>query len=118
MNVMQAKLSRMFKRAILVSLILITVLQIVSSQEGPIIDNTKPDSARIKFQFHSSGDVKSVRLISELIPYFDNGTKLNYDNTGWLKNVGNNDWALTLTVDNRLRIPYRYELTVATQGKD
>lgn len=90
---------------------------ILFAQEKPFVENIVSDSARINFRYPDAPNIKSVRLISELIPYFDNGTRITYDNTGWFKKHGDN-WLLSVTVDNRLRIPYRFEVTVRNKEKD
>ena len=85
----------------------------------PIVRKSGKDSSLVTFIYKDVPGIKKLRLVSELIPYFDNGINIKPEKTGWLtKNNAEGNWQLTLTLDNRLRIPYRYELTVDKNGKD
>lgn len=125
MSVFNKSLRDYYKQAMFILVLIISIKSIAQSVYpssnliSPIIQEVSKDSSRVTFQFSGDSDIKKVRLISDIIPYFDNGINLGIENTGWLKRETNgNLWLLTLTLDNRLRIPYRYEITKEIQGRD
>lgn len=89
------------------------------AQTSPLIVPLSEDSTKVTFLLQDVSGIQKIRLVSDLTSYFDNGINIKPENTGWLqKNVATHQWSLTLTVDSRLRLPYRYEITVASNGKD
>ncbi len=109
-------------RAILLILLFVSQVKMLLSQNNigkisPIINEEK-DSSVVQFLYKDSINVKSVQLISDLAPYFDNGINKKPQETGWLKKDANGWWTLTLKLPNNLRIPYRYSVTLTTAGKD